>query len=266
MKKITLFKGALAFAAASVIGASAHAQLTTAQGDMIFNMYSTAGPGTAYDYEVDLGNFSKFLAGGADATGSPVTLSDVSITDISGSVAGQGFGANWDTDGDVIWSVIGSQSNSSTRNGVAGHTIFATDGNVLANFSTGTVNLSNNIATYQSDITLDGINPTANSGGEGIFDGSGDDGEYTDASGGAAPFFGYLPQQFETTANGTTSVALYESLNANTNGNATDLGTFTLSSSGLTFQSVPEPSTWATVIVGAITLIGFGGFRRRRSA
>lgn len=266
MKKISLLKGALALAVASVIGASAHAQdLTTTAGDVIFNMYATAGPGTAYDYEVDLGNYSKFLPGGVDATGLPVTLSNVSITDISSSSGGMGFGASWDTDGDVNWSVVAANGSLSTQHGAPGYTVFATDSVALGNFSVGTQSLAGQVASYVADIGNANIAYTANSNDEGIFDGSGGGDEYTVSDGGSAPFWNYLPQTFENTANGTTTLGLYEVLNASTSGNAADIGTFKLTSSGLTFQSVPEPSTWATVIVGAITLIGFGS-RRRRSA
>jgi hypothetical protein len=265
MKKINLFKGALAFAAASVIGASAHAQtLSTNQGDVFFNMYATAGNGTAYDYEVDLGNFSNFLTGGVDATGSPVSLTNVSITDISGNSGGQGFGSLWDSDGDVNWSVVGAQSNGSTKNGVLSKTIFATDSVSLANFSTGTQTASGQIGSYVIDVGNENLTPTANSGGEGVFD---PDTYYYSLSGqGSAPFFGQLPQTFESTANGTETVGFYEVLNANHSGNASEVGTFTLSSSGLTFQSVPEPSTWATMIAGAATLLGFSRRRRFRKA
>jgi hypothetical protein len=49
-----------------------------------------------------------------------------------------------------------------------------------------------------------------------------------------------------------------------TNANAPAVGTFTLTSGGnLEFQSVPEPSTWASIMVGAVGLLAF---RRRRMA
>jgi hypothetical protein len=267
MKKTTLFKGALAFAAASVIGASAHSQtISTVRGDMIFNMYATGGTGSSYDYEVDLGNFSNFLPGGIYGSGSLVSLSNVSITDIGGTGSGGGYGSLWNSDSDVFWSVVGSNSTSGSSHGVSGYAVFATDSATLDDFSSGTHSLSlNNIGGYVGDINTSGISTTANSNGEGIFDNSGNGDQYTVADGGAPNFFGgYLPTTFESSANGTSTLGLYEVLNVNNTNPATEVGTFTLSNSGLTYQAVPEPSTWATMLVGAATLLGFR--RRRRNA
>jgi len=267
MKKINLLKGALAFAAASVIGASAHAQgLATTPGDVIFNMYATGGTGSAYDYQVDLGNFGQFLPGGADATGSLITLSDVSITDISGS--GPGYGSLWNSDSDVFWSVVGTNDTGTAHNGLSGFGVLATDSVILDDFGSGTHTLSGIINTYVSDMgtSMDDVTPTANSGGEGIFDNSGDAGQYTVGDGGSPNFYGgYLPSTFESSANGTSTLGLYEVQNVKNTNAATEIGTFTLSSSGLTYQAaaVPEPSTWATMIAGALTLLGFS--RRRRA-
>jgi hypothetical protein len=269
MKNNVLLKGALAFAAASIIGASAHAQTLLANpSDVIFNMYATGGPGTSYDYEVDLGSYSNFLSGGSYDTGAVVTLSGVSIADISGSVSGQGFGSNWDSDGDVNWSVIGTNYTNTVTHAPK-YTVLATDTGALANFMNQTTaqTTSANIALYPNQINTDGLSTTANSSSA-IFDNQGDLSEYYDAAGGtgSAPFFGGLPTSFEVTASGATTTGLYEALPSVHTGNATELGTFTLSSSGLTYQAVaavPEPSTWATILVGAATLFGL---RRRRMA
>ena len=61
-----------------------------------------------------------------------------------------------------------------------------------------------------------------------------------------------------------STLNLYEEIpNTNGTGTAKDLGTFTLGSNGsLTFSPVPEPSTWLSLIGGALFL---GFFRSRRS-
>ena len=77
-------------------------------------------------------------------------------------------------------------------------------------------------------------------------------------------YFGFFPSGFEANVDGApTSLGLYEVKNVHNTSAATEEGVFTLSSSGLTYQAVPEPSTWATILVGAATLLGF---RRRRNA
>ena len=66
-------------------------------------------------------------------------------------------------------------------------------------------------------------------------------------------------------ASSTTPVGLYAVNPAGVAGtHAPEVGTFTLGSNGvLTFTAVPEPSTWASMIVGAASLLAF---RRRRRA
>jgi len=83
-------------------------------------------------------------------------------------------------------------------------------------------------------------------------------------SGNASPFFGTssdLNTHFTEPTNGTTVQYLYE-FQPGTLG--TELGYFTLSSSNLTYTAVPEPSTWASIVLGAAALIGIR-FRRRRA-
>ena len=69
----------------------------------------------------------------------------------------------------------------------------------------------------------------------------------------------------DATTAATSSLILYE-LQPTVSGTAAavDLGTFTLSSTGLTFSAIPEPSAYAAVL-GALTL-GFVMIRRRTRA
>jgi hypothetical protein len=258
--------GTLAVVAAMLMSAAAHAQITInngGRGEVILNFTQTSG--TA-NLEVDLGSIKQFLAGGSFATGAPVTLTLLSTADLVAA-----YGASWNSSADnVFWSVataIGTLNNA----GAPKLTLFGTVAN-NASIPTGDNNQGAEGAFITDEISnLTNYNPTANSTEAGLVPVS-DSSSYNGDSGltgngGANPSQGFFSvpafgANFQDQTNGTSSSDFYE-MQENTAG--TDIGTFTLSSSGLTFQSaaaVPEPSTWATVILGAATLIGL---RRRRA-
>ncbi len=267
MKKFTLLKGALAFAAASLIGVSLHAQQTIPtndNGDLMLDFSASGGPGNTYQYEVDLGQFSQFLPGGADATGAPVSLgSYVSTTDLSGT-----YGANWDTDGDLQWGVVGTLTNNHTGTSLGTLPRYSLFGTV--NDETPVGQASSVMGTYEGAITPmygdlhSNYESTPNSDFAAFLPiSSGSDSDsFSSLAGSSVPYFGYFDQSLYTTAQGTSTSELWY-IPATNGAQGTELGVFSLSNSGLTFQSVPEPSTWATIVLGAATLIGL---RRRRRA
>jgi hypothetical protein len=272
MKNHHLITGVLAVATASLLAASARAQdvPTTTGTDLVFEMRATTGSGQGYDYEADLGSYANFQVGGAYAQTANFSLSRVSISDISnfGGTPSGGYGSNWDSDGDVLWSVIGA--------GIS-HRIFATG--EAADAPTGLSNTAqgsnaNNIAQYVEALG-NGSNPygteTGASTEASFLSESSNTESYYQASGntGTPNFFGQLSNtDFETVANGTSSALLYQINTSNSGAAGTELGTLTLTPTGLTFTgvdaaAVPEPSTWASIALGAAALLGI---RRRRIA
>lgn len=276
--KMTPFKSALACAVAFFAATALHAQTTVGQdgdtlaADLILSFATPGGDtGSGYNLEVDLGPIANFVTGGSYATGAPVSLSQLVVADLatttgSGSDGtGAGFGSSRFTSGNVYWSVVGAVG-SGGGDGYTKYTIFgtATAGSSAPTGSSQSTQTgpANKIVGYAGD--LGGEDVTANSNYS-AFLATTDSLSFTSQTAGASSaYFGEpgLQSDFETAAGNGDSETLYAI--KDTSGLAgTALGNFTLSSSGLTFQAVPEPSTWASIVLGAATLIGFSRRRRR---
>jgi hypothetical protein len=263
MKMNKLALAALAATAVSVAAGRAHAQVASAN-DLIFGVQDLNGNGASgandpTDLEVDLGSVSAFESGGADATGSAVTLSNVTINDLT--TIYNANGGNWaDTNFGVDWSVAGATS---------------TTGIFLDTSSDSSVNQIHSNSSYNLVAQLyqgmDGTNATAlsDTNGKGVSIGTSATPDTTinnsyaslDSGGGG---FNAVSDESDV---GAGSLNLY--LIGGSGTKAQDLGTFKLSSSGvLTFTSVaptvvPEPSTYALFISGALLL--FLKLRRRKT-
>jgi hypothetical protein len=263
--------GMLALAAASLASVPAHAdQVTVSQngtgaGDLILSFTQTGG---SEDLEVDMGPASAFISGNVP------TLSNYLLT--ADLVAA--FGSNWDSASDnVFWSVVGD-SHSNKNSGIPHYTLLGTDSSGVPIADGNNSVDDGSLTSYATDLG----NATATSdsndhaaiyavGNTGSYDQESGVGALENAGGGGAgttPAGGFFDiadfgNYFETQTNGgTSSSALYE-IDNNSGDAATDIGTFSVSSSGLSFQAVPEPSTWASIVLGAAALVGF---RRRRNA
>lgn len=253
----------LAISAATLISTAARAvplgDSNTGAGDIILDFTQTSG--TA-NLEVDLGQVTQFVSGGADATGSPVTLSLLSTTDLSNA-----YGSSWNSLSDqVFWSLVGTSQTDHGLGNIGIHTLFGSAANNSAtplSDSGSQVTESNNILNLMG--ALGSATATANSTESALLS-SGNSLSYNGESGintSQNDFFGVteFASDFQNQTNGTSTSALYEIAPGSTS--STDLGNFALSSSGLTFTSasaVPEPSTWAALLLGAATLFGL---RRR---
>ena len=264
----------LAFSAACLTGVAAHASITLDQsnhgwGDIILDFTQTSG--TA-NLEVNLGEFTQFAPGGVYATGSPVLLAgnnSPSLTDLSNA-----YGSTWNSASDnVFWSLV-SDAQAGNTLGVTNGTIWGSAANnaTVPNSDNGTQ------TTEASNIQLliSGIHSataTANSTQSTMLSSaSTTNNNYNYRSGitgGALDFFGV--SEFTTsggfqvqTVGGASTADLYQ---ITPGGPSTDLGTFSLNSSGMTFTAaaVPEPSTWATMILGAGCLLAFRRHRALRA-
>jgi len=270
MKTRTLVKGVLAFAAASLIGAAAHAQTSTQQGDMVFTVNSDGsytGNGSGEDLEFDLGNFTKFEPGGADfSLGNAVTISAVNTADLVTV-----FGASWDAQTDLVWSAVATNyTDIADYPGLPANTIFGTENKTTSvpTETAGTVQSStaliNDMVSGLNDQSQTYGTPAAQlASSDAAALSTGDPSGFNGDSGNAAPYFeaNALGTHFTQPTNGTTVDYLYE-FQPGVKG--TEVGYFTLSSSNLTFTAVPEPSTWASIVIGAAVLVGIR-FRRRRA-
>ena len=239
--------------AATVLMATNAAKAAFSADDLILNFEASAGTGSSTDLEIDLGNFST-------SSFSPLSL---------GSLLSSTYGSSWDTDGDVSWEILGTNNNnqSLTPSGspsLPGSTIFAS----TANGDLLTQAISQQHPGAVDILSLYGAaGGTAVSGFNGVTIGTGQTDAFTyqyytgDSNNALSNVIGNT----EVLAAGTTSADLYEiqaQSNSSTGGSVTDLNTFTLASNGQFTAAVPEPSTWATMIVGAASLLAF---RRRRA-
>jgi len=285
-KRNILPAGLLAAAALATLAGRAQAQTVTANTGDLFLGFNE--PGVTSDYVVDLGPASYFLTLAATPGTTDITTSDFSgaglgniATDLS-SVFGSSWYANSSSVGsNVQWGIAGtttSKLSSSQVFGLPNDTLFFTAAELTpGSGSTGPAakgtNAQNTIWTNINNFELNytGENDTANSSHATVQASTQQDiwnvyNPQTNAFGANIN----IEQPTSGTYIGPTNsqLDLYE-LQPTDNGggsapNGTELGSFTLTSSGqLDFTSaaaVPEPSTYATVGLGAAFLLLF---RRR---
>jgi hypothetical protein len=278
MKKRNFLLAAAALASLTPFARAA----TYTTGDLILGFEE---PGNSEDYVVDLGPASTFINLAASPGTTDITTADYSgagLGNIAGDLSGQ-FGSTWyansNTAGSNLqWGVFGSNgSGFSAKFGLPGNTLFETvaeltpgDGSTdplegSASFQSG---INQNFASFTSVIT--GLSATGNSS-YASFESSALANSWTGEDVSLAAFGGPIGIEQPTSGDyiGPTNseLDLYELTPSGSSAPATLLGDFTLTSSGqLDFTSaaaVPEPSTYATIGVGAAMLLFF---RRRRPA
>jgi hypothetical protein len=276
MKRHLHLAGVALAAAGLLAGASrAHAQsatITSNSPDILMGFRVADGqtnPGGNDNIELDLGYTAATLVAAANGHGGSLVLGgtnfqqDLSVNDLDAT-----FGSSWATrtsgGGKLVWSIFGADDQSGSNE------FWMTSSNVFARATNSTQGgVVDEIAFVYSD--LPGQTSTANSNQDFInLDASGDSNSYTNAvtngeTGGNWEYNFGTPGNTETTVGDTNAIGFYDS-QAGT-GNATEIGTFSLSDSGvLTFSTdiaaIPEPSTWAMIGFGAASLLVI---RRRRA-
>ncbi|XHR29300.1 MAG: PEP-CTERM sorting domain-containing protein [Chthoniobacteraceae bacterium] len=243
--------------AALVSIASANATNTWTSGDVLFGISNSADGNDTYIYNVDLGSISDLLS--LSATGGSKTW-QLSTSDMN-SILGSG----WADSDSVSWGV------ASTYNGTSNKSIWATaatDANVV-NLSTISLNtaftqLSNTISTYVNGTALTTTDSNIVSAAEVVQASSST--TWSAENSGASSFKKLTLAVAALDDSTSSSLGLYSYDSTATAGStATLLGTFTLSDSGtLTYEAVPEPSTYAMLGIGGLAMLRM--FRRRRSA
>jgi len=189
------------------------------------------------------------------------------------------FGAAgaWTSDSSLTWSVIGVDENDGgSTNGNSFN--YATDwigsnGPSLTEKGSSTQGQPTDYISGNTYGLLSGATTGANTSD--VFVGKAVNGAYTDiylgGDGGIGNIWGTATQQSGDIGSGSDSETLWQLEPEDTNtlgtipASSTDEGTFTLGNNGvITFATaaVPEPSTWASIILGAAGLLAF---RRRRA-
>jgi PEP-CTERM motif len=244
----------LALAGVALLTPAVRAQtITTSLDDLVLGFYSTA-PGQTSDLEVDLGSVSNFY----NATSS-FALPALSVQDLVDA-----FGANWYTSTNLFWGAVSTTGrNVGTADGHAPvGTLWATAPANSFVFNRGSAfaqkaaspNIEAVIAVGAAG-ALDGATSTTNSASAAVIPGAlagswtAQDQKLLGTS------FGYFNPTVDNTANipvgGQVVSDLYELQPTNApNVAGTLLGELVLTQSGLSFEVVPEPSTWVLVSLG----------------
>ena len=242
-------------AAIALVGvASANAALTTyTSGDIIIGFTQA---GNANCYEVNIGSASNFMTLNTWS----YQLNTVDLSNI--------FGSGWANDGTVTFGLAGA--GTSTLSAVLGQVkgttwVSAPSGSAWTTGGGGQNQAAQAIIGMTTGSVASGgfKNETINVAGTNAVEiTAGLSNSWTTRSNtGGASFVNYNPTVSASLDSGASvSVAFYQIDNTTSK----DLGNFKLSDSGaLTFQAVPEPSTYAMLTMGGLGVLGM--LRRRRA-
>lgn len=274
-KSISIMKNILLLTAGllAVSGlASAYAQNTvsTQSGDLIL-AFRTNDNAIQEDLEVDLGPYSDFtnLAAGTilnlNLNGSYYGADGGLATADLSTV----FGSNWDTLTDLVWSVAG-QNDPTGANSTDLYVTFSPTAGLTVNQASGSSQRTAGARLVNVQGGLDGVLSLSSSEAGELASSASSQTNYSGAirgNGTVNKDYGYFSPSTETlyTDSGSSSLDLFSLIHGQS-GPGTDLGTFTLTSAGsFSFEAapVPEPSTYAAIVLGGATLLLV---RRRRTA
>lgn len=250
----------LAVASVALLAPAVHAQttITPQLDDLILGFYSTA-PGQSSDLEVDLGNVSNFY----DAVSS-FTLPALAVQDLVDT-----FGANWYTSTNLFWGTVSTTGrDTGTADGQAPvGTLWATAPVGAVAFNEGSVYAQKAASPNIEALivpggagSLYGATNTTNSDSAAVIQGSLPGSWTAQDQKSLGTSFGYFNPTVDNTADippgGQVASVLYELQPTNATGVAgTALGDLVLTQSGLSFDVVPEPSTWVFVALGIAMML-----------
>lgn len=252
--KLNLTCGAVLCAAVAMTAPKAGA-VTAADDTLLLCFRATAGTGSQTDLYVDLGTVSNYGPNEATTFNLNADLSAI-------------YGSSWNTDPDLFWAVIATNGNSAS-DGLPANTVFVTapDSTTFPNGNPSDPSTTSLQSPWrgaienvygQFNVGTPGVNPDATSGLSSTSTSYSQ--EYANA------FSTDFDQAIEQSGNvgaGSDSSDLWELYPGSAaNQQQIDINTYTLNSNGVFTAAVPEPSTWASVILGATCLLAF---RRRRA-
>jgi hypothetical protein len=259
--KTSRLLGSLVFACMALIASQAVATTVHyADGDLFLGFRSTDG---TQDYLVDIGQPNQFVSGPPTITitnASPVDLSTVFGNDWYSRID-PNTGANA-----VQWAVVGGRLVAS--GGDVANTLYSSNPNPTAwprrsnSSQSGTTSLTDALGT-----TYDGNNSTNNSD-TAIIQADASTNSYRSFQPGGPNSGGISFQTWNPTNEGGPGLTLTldRIVPSSTGGSSQNLGTLQLESNGtVVFTAVPEPSSLASVGLGAGLLVAFLFWRRRPS-
>ena len=246
--------------------------------DLVIGFNAVSGTGASTNLEADLGSVGAYFS----ATAGTYTIGNLntSLTNI--------YGNAWNTRSDLYFGVAGAAgSTAGGPNGQPILTIWASSAktggsspapawtqNGADSCTTPNTNIGTVYNSFLTGVSLADIDSQTSAFGatlKGTSISTAAFGSWSAAGNGAslatANAFGLAPMgstngvSFETTSGSGLSMDLYELVPGN--GNAQDLGYFTLASDGgLTFTAIPEASTYAALL--GVASLGLVSIRRRR--
>jgi len=213
------------------------------------------------DVVVDLGSLSLFTAAGTGSYYSPgnaVSISRLSTADLSAV-----YTSNWNSTNAASWGVVGATVDGLNTTSAPNNALWVSSGNAsfTPRSSDDQYSAAANILGMASGVI--NATSTANSNFTAIM--ASTDNGYTyniTATTGALWNVFTSANKLENTTAGISTMELFQ-LNPGA-AHGIDLGTLTLSSSGLTFTAIPEPSTYAMIL--GVFALGFVMLRRRAHA
>ncbi len=263
MKTTKILMGAIA--SAVLCGTSAMAQISYQNGDLLAGFRN----GGTTELIVDLGSIANFQAGLTGGTYNAAFAGvSAAITSTFGSTAG------------VYWSVFGVNDTSTSPNNGAvtqadANTVWTSLARSNPSIQTAAPHVGGNSSSQALAVgAIGSIGGIAGSTTPGVISLSAGIATVNTTLGGyqanmADPFAGNLGGNWgyniENLGAGTSD--FYQSDPGNHYVNkGVDLGNFTLNSSGVfSFSSVPEPSTWAMIGTGALSLLAFRRSHRNQT-
>jgi hypothetical protein len=268
--KILLSGGALALAsgalhAQTISGIGGIGSGFTTDGDLILGFDDSTSEPSAGDLVVDIGPASDYLStsdGGSLTPGTAYTVAAYSSADLTTV-----YGSTEISNGDVGYTVFGGNGLDGGPGATATKTLwFSTPGASAINAKTGS--LQSGTSSTIDDYTLSLSPPSSALASPEATQDTGYQSNTSVLNGTSFTSHNTEASTAGISGSGTVSLTLYELLpRSSGTGPGTDLGTFTLSSTALTFTpfaAIPEPSTYAAIL-GAVA-IGFVVIRRRAGA
>jgi hypothetical protein len=239
----------LALGSVALLTSVVHAQTVTSPlGDLILGFRATGGTGAGLNLEVDLGSISNFY----DGANNGLTLPGLAVQDLIDT-----YGASWGSRTDLFWGAAATIGNAQADpNGKPASTLWATGvpGNAVP--LDGSSGLQSPAATkiaalYHGFVgSLNGSTSTSNSSAAASINNSASGSWSSQETGGNS--FGYFSPKIDGQVSSVGTLNLYELQPSSTfpRPAATDIGELVLTQNGVSFQAVPEPSTWVLAAAG----------------
>jgi hypothetical protein len=236
----------LALASVALLAPAVQAEtVTSATGDLILGFDATGGTGASVNLMVNLGNIASYT----NMNGATFSIPRLSLTDLSGQ-----FGSDWNTRTDLNWGIVGAIRGTTAQYGFPVNTLFATEP-LGVTHTPGTSSAQGTGRSYIGNMytKMSGTESTANSAYSIVLtqDTADSWNNRRDAVGGLDfGYFSLVESAIEADGSSSMDLVYLKSTTAVPDGERTNLGTFTLTSSGLSFQAIPEPSSMMLVFMG----------------